>query len=121
MLPVKNICDIQLVANERKALEKSEYLSREESGGVERFHKSLFCYEATPLVELSALAKKLGVKSICVKDESKRFGLKAFKGLGGSYVVFRVVCEKLGLDPEATTLEDLKSEKYREFSSTCYI
>ena len=117
MLPVKNICDIQLVANDRKALEKSQYLSREESRGVEHFHKSLFCYEATPLVELSALAKKLGVKSICVKDESKRFGLNAFKGLGGSYVVFRVVCEKLGLDPAATTLDDLKREKYRDIVS----
>ncbi len=31
-------------------------------------------------------------------DESKRFGLNAFKGLGGSYALGRVIADKLGKD-----------------------
>lgn len=44
-------------------------------------------YEKTPLACLSDLADHLGVKGIYVKDESWRFGLNAFKGLGGSHAV----------------------------------
>ena len=36
-------------------------------------------------MQLNALAQELGVKGIYVKDESYRFGLNAFKVLGGSY------------------------------------
>ena len=114
MLPVNDLNGIQLVANSCEKWEICSWLSKEESSIVRKFHESMECYATTPLVELKSLAKKLGVKSICIKDESKRFGLNAFKGLGGSYVVFRVVCEKLGLSPENTTLEDLKSEKYKD-------
>ena len=35
-------------------------------------------YQPTPLVALDQLAHTLGVSGIWVKDESKRFGLKAF-------------------------------------------
>ena len=114
MLPVDKIKGIQLIKNPHKTGEIPAEFSKEASRSIRAFHESLDCYEPTPLVELSALAKELGVKSVYVKDESKRFGLKAFKGLGGSYVVFRVVCRELGLDPDKTTMEDLKSEKYRD-------
>ena len=114
MLPVFESKGIKIVKNPRKCGENCELFSKEASSSVRRFHESLDCYAPTPLVELKALAEKLGIKSICVKDESKRFGLKAFKGLGGSYVVFRVVCSELGLDPEKTTMNDLKSEKYKD-------
>lgn len=63
-----------------------------------RFHKSLPIYHPTELVELSGLSKQLNVKGIYVKDESSRFGLNAFKGLGGTYAMFRVLCEKLGIN-----------------------
>lgn len=46
------------------------------------FHKKIEGYQETPLVSLTKLAEQLGVKSILVKDESKRFGLNAFKVLG---------------------------------------
>lgn len=114
MLPVLESSGIKLIKNPQKHGENCELFSKEASASISRFHQSLDCYAPTPLVELKALAEKLGVKSVFVKDESKRFGLKAFKGLGGSYAVFRVVCRELGLDPEKTTMDELKSEKYRD-------
>src|SRR5580704_11448010 len=53
------------------------------------FHRALPGYQPTPLVEMPALARELGVGAIWVKDESKRFGLNAFKVLGASYAIFR--------------------------------
>jgi diaminopropionate ammonia-lyase len=55
------------------------------------FHRSLVGYAPTPLVRLPALATELGVKDIWLKDESKRFGLNAFKVLGASYAIHRFV------------------------------
>ena len=49
-----------------------------------RFHESLAKYQATPVYSLDGLAHQLGVGGIRVKDESQRFGLKAFKALGAS-------------------------------------
>src|SRR5215475_1180427 len=42
----------------------------------------------TPLYSLPALARRLGVGEIRVKDESQRFGFGAFKALGGVFAVF---------------------------------
>ena len=50
-----------------------------------KFHQTIPEYEATPLVNLSHLAKKLNVGKIWAKDESKRFHLNAYKFLGVSY------------------------------------
>ncbi len=47
-------------------------------------------YQPTPLENLSKLSKKLGLKNIFYKDESKRFGLKSFKALGGAYAVEKI-------------------------------
>ena len=55
------------------------------------FHKSLDVYQPTPLRRLSGLAATLGVNEILVKDESQRFGLKAFKALGASYAIYRFI------------------------------
>jgi diaminopropionate ammonia-lyase len=58
--------------------------SKEKIARVRSFHRSMWgYYQSTPLVELKELAAWLGVRNIFVKDESGRFGLKAFKGLGG--------------------------------------
>lgn len=64
------------------------------------FHRSLPEYKATPLTHLPGLAKKYGVGNIYLKDESYRFGLNAFKGLGASYAVYKVL-EK---DPDIETI-----------------
>jgi diaminopropionate ammonia-lyase len=53
------------------------------------FHRSLPGYEPTPLVELPGLAAKLKLGEVFVKDESRRFGVKAFKPLGASYAMYR--------------------------------
>lgn len=55
------------------------------------YHESIPNYKATPLVHLNHLAKDFGVKNIMVKDESHRLGLNAFKALGASYAVGKVV------------------------------
>lgn len=60
-----------------------------ETGALE-FHRSLPGYARTPLVECRELAESLGLRSLFVKDESKRFGLNAFKALGASYAMRRV-------------------------------
>jgi len=65
-------------------LPEFDYLNPEAAGEAQTFHKSLPGYMATPLVLLKELAQKWGLKSIYVKDESKRLGLKAFKVLGAS-------------------------------------
>ncbi len=47
-------------------------------------------YQPTPLESLSKLCKGLGLRNIFYKDESKRFGLKSFKALGGAYAVEKI-------------------------------
>jgi len=47
-------------------------------------------YSPTPLISLNKLSKKLNVKKIFYKDESKRFHLKSFKALGGAYAVEKI-------------------------------
>ena len=69
---------------------------------IRRLHKSLKAYNETPLVELKNFK---GVRSIFIKDESKRFGLKAFKGLGGVWAIYKVISDELGL--KNPTLEEI--------------
>lgn len=77
-----------------------------------RFHEGMPGYAPTPLVSLPGLAGELGIGGLLVKDESGRFGLRAFKALGGSYAIFRVLCERLGLDPEASSFADVASPEH---------
>lgn len=70
--------------------------STEEAEKVRTFHKTLDGYAKTPLRNLAKTAKILGLKGLYVKDESYRFGLNAFKGLGGSYALAKVLAEKTG-------------------------
>lgn len=78
------------------------------------FHRTVPGYAPTPLVALPALARELGVDKLWVKDESKRFGLNAFKALGGSYAIARWMGEKLGLEGEALTFQALTAPESRE-------
>ena len=81
---------------------------------VRAFHASFSQYCPTPLVALPGLAGKLGLKNVCVKDESKRFGLNAFKVLGGSYAVSRCLAERLNLPEQGLT----KSQLHNTAAST---
>lgn len=58
------------------------------------FHQSLPEYNKTELYSLDNLANELGIGSLFVKDESTRFGIKAFKALGASYAIYRFIKEK---------------------------
>ena len=55
------------------------------------FHESFPQYSVTPLVKLNHMAEKLGLGSLYIKDESYRFGLNAFKVLGGSFAMARYI------------------------------
>lgn len=55
------------------------------------YHQSLPDYKPTPLIDLPALAAEHGVRNIYIKDESFRFELNAFKGLGASYAIHKLL------------------------------
>jgi diaminopropionate ammonia-lyase len=57
---------------------------------VREFHRSLDCYQPSPLVACPAAARALGIGALWVKDESRRFGLNAFKALGASWAMSRI-------------------------------
>ena len=84
-------------------------LTQCEANAVAAFHRSHPAYAPTPLLSLPNLAKELGIKAVYVKDESRRFGLNAFKGLGGLYAVTRSLCQCMGIDPEKTDFPSLRA------------
>lgn len=61
------------------------------SPGPPAFHRALPGYGPTRLVNSLAVAAAAGVRRVLVKDESSRFGLPAFKFLGASWAVARVL------------------------------
>ena len=91
-----------------------DLMSEENIKKAKEFHKSFPQYNVTPLRKLSALAKYLGVKNIYCKDESYRFGLNAFKVLGGSYAMGRYIAQELGRDISELPYNVLSSDKLRE-------
>lgn len=72
------------------------------------FHRRLPAYAPTPLVDAPALAARLGVGQVWVKNESSRLGLPAFKMLGASWATYQAVQARLGASLEPwTTIDDL--------------
>ncbi|MFJ4479195.1 diaminopropionate ammonia-lyase [Streptomyces xanthochromogenes] len=69
-------------------------LSEPAPAGVRAFHEGLPDYAPTPLTELPPLAAELAVGRVFVKDESCRLGLPAFKALGASWAVHRILAER---------------------------
>lgn len=65
---------------------------------VRNFHESFPQYKPTPLANLKTLAKAQGIGGIFVKDESHRFGLNAFKVLGGSFAIGKYMAKQLNVD-----------------------
>jgi diaminopropionate ammonia-lyase len=74
---------------------------------VRAFHRRLPGYAPTPVHDLPGLAAATGVGRVLVKDESRRLGLPAFKVLGASWATYRVLCDRLGREPEWSTPADL--------------
>jgi diaminopropionate ammonia-lyase len=75
--------------------------------GVQAFHQRLPGYAPTPLRDAPGLAATCSVGRVLVKDESIRMGLPAFKILGASWATYRVLCDRLGGEPEWSSLEEL--------------
>lgn len=89
-------------------------LSEQTITEVVNFHRGFPRYTVTPLHSLDALAAELSVRKIWVKDESARFSLNAFKGLGGSYAIGKYLSEKLGLSMQTATFELLTSPEIKK-------
>lgn len=71
-------------------------LGPEKARAVRAFHETFPQYAPTPLWSLPAAAERLGLGAVYVKDESFRFGLNAFKVLGGSYAIGNILREQTG-------------------------
>ena len=78
------------------------------------FHESFPQYTTTPLTRLDRMAAYLGLKEVYVKDESYRFGLNAFKVLGGSFAMARFIASETGKDVSELPYAVLTSDKLRE-------
>lgn len=68
-------------------------LGREAAAPVRRFLAYRKAEQATPLASLPSLAKRLGIHTLHIKDESTRLGLGSFKALGGAFAVLNLVIE----------------------------
>ncbi len=98
MNALKPVAGIKTLPNQRKKYHPATLFSEENSAIVRRYHQTMPGYAPTPLVGLDSLAAELGVAGVFVKDESHRFGLNAFKALGGSFGMARLLTDKLGQD-----------------------
>lgn len=80
-----------------------------------RFHQRLPGYRPTPLIEAPELARMLGIGQVLVKDESSRLGLPAFKILGASWAVYRVLEKRAAESTEgraaASAVEGLRHDE----------
>jgi diaminopropionate ammonia-lyase len=89
-------------------------MSLDETAKARNFHRSFPHYRETPLVNLKGLARAMGVKAFLLKDESWRFGLNAFKVLGGSYAIARYIAQKLGRDVSELDFKTLTSDAVKK-------
>lgn len=92
----------------------TQFISEDVIKSVRKFHQGFDEYSITPLHELKNLAKNFGLKNIFVKDESYRFGLNAFKVLGGAYAIGKYLADKIGVDISQVDFEYLKSKEAKE-------
>ncbi|HWR41765.1 diaminopropionate ammonia-lyase [Sporomusa sp.] len=99
---------------DKKEKASIDFLSCQEIRKVREFHKSFPEYSETPLRRLDALASYLGVGGVYVKDESYRFGLNAFKVLGGSYAMGKYLAQRLGVDIDKLDYTRLTSDEVRK-------
>lgn len=108
---------IEIISNKHKKIKKEnlnlEFFNKKEIKNSSKFHESIVGYEKTPLISLDNLAKKLSLDKIWVKDESKRFGLNAFKVLGGAYCIAKYISEELGYE-RVLSYEELLSKEIKE-------
>lgn len=94
----------------------------ESARSIRAYHASFPEYSPTPLLSMEALAKRLGAAQLWIKDESKRFGLNAFKVLGGSHAIGRCIARRLDMTFEEISYDRLTSaELRRRLGDVCFI
>ena len=71
-------------------------------------------YAVTPLAKLDGMAARLGLGDLFVKDESYRFGLNAFKVLGGAFAMARYIADETGRDIGEITYDYLTGDQLRK-------
>lgn len=91
-----------------------QIMSRANVVKANNFHRSFPQYSVTPLHKLSHMAEYLGIKNLYIKDESYRFGLNAFKVLGGSYAIGKFVAQQVNKDIDDLPYAVLSSEQLRK-------
>ena len=91
--------------------ENLHLMSVEEVEKAKNFHESFPQYSKTPLADLKKMAKFLGLNTVKVKDESYRFGLNAFKVLGGSYAIARYIADEMNVDVSKLPYSVLTSDE----------
>ena len=89
-------------------------MALDEIGKARKFHESFPQYSKTPLAKLDHMAEYLGLGQVYVKDESYRFGLNAFKVLGGSFAIAKYIAQQTGKDVSDLPYSVLTSEALRE-------
>ena len=101
---------IDFLANDTQPqAEIPTWLTLSATAEVPKFHATLPQYHPTPLLDLHHLAADANVAGLYVKNESERLGLNAFKALGSSYAISKIICQHLGLDLSATKFTDFQS------------
>ncbi len=99
--------------------EDAKYLDSKATDEVARFHAVRDKNEPTPLHNLPALAHRLGLGRLNVKDEGHRLGLGSFKALGGAFALMRLLQEeatrRLG---RAVAVSELMTPAIREIAAT---
>ena len=89
-------------------------MSLENVAKARAFHESFPQYSKTPLAKLDHMAEHLGLGGIFVKDESYRFGLNAFKVLGGSFAMANYIAKQTHRDVSELPYAVLTSEELRK-------
>lgn len=98
-----------------------DLMAEEQMKQVRNFHQTFPMYEKTPLVQLPKMAERLGVADIRIKDESYRFGLNAFKVLGGAYAIGHYIADHLNKPIEEVTYDFLTSDEFKNnFEATTF-
>lgn len=114
---------IKWVANTmpKSSDEQLSVMGLEEIKKARNFHKSFPMYTETPLAKLDELSKHYNLGGVYVKDESYRFGLNAFKVLGGSFAMARYIADEIGKDISEVDYDFLTSDKLKEtFGQTTF-
>ncbi len=89
-------------------------MALEEVKKARAFHSTIPGYARTNFADLKHMAAHLGVGSVCVKDESYRFGLNAFKVLGGSFAIAKYIAGQTGRSITELDFKTLTSDALRE-------